>query len=169
VIAVDLDGDGRLDVAALDGQAARLDLYRTVAQSPLDIQPAGTVALPAVGTALSATGCAQAPLVVTLADGHVVAVSKDGKLTPIVDSLAPVRHLASSGDALAVDSDHVPGLSLFDACGSGSGALLGLTAASVAAVAMTPAATKSGEREIVVLEKDGDTIDLFLARDPRGR
>lgn len=168
VAAVDLDGDGRPDVAALDGQTARLDLYRTVSQSPLDLRPAGTVTLPALGAALAATGCARAPLLVTLVDGRVVALGRDGQLLPVVDKLVPVRHVAASGDGLAVDSEPVPGFSLFDACGGGSGALLGLGAASVAGVVMTPLSA-AREREIVVLEKDGNTVDLFLARDLRDR
>src|SRR5439155_27103816 len=111
--------------------------YVTHSQTPLNIQPDQTLTLPAVGVALRATGCAATPLLVTLADGRLVALTRAGKIEPILDKMVPVRHVAASGDALAVDSEHTPGLSLFDSC-AGGGALLGLPV-SVAAVAITPA------------------------------
>ena len=160
-VVTDVDGDGRNDVAALDAKEPALRTYVTQSQKPLDIQPALTVALPAVGVALRATGCAATPLVVTLADGRLVAVSRTGKAEAILDQMAPVNHLAASGDALAVDSEHTPGLSLFDAC-AGGGALLGLPD-PVAAVAMT-AANPASVRELAVLQTDGNTLSLYQLR-----
>ena len=165
VAIADLDGDGRADVAAIDAKEPALRTYLTKSQAPLDIVAAATIALPGVAASLRATGCAARPLVVALADGRLFAVAKSGKLEPILDEMAPVAHLASSGDALAVDSSRTPGLSLFDACGGG-GALLGLPVA-VGAVAMTPANAASF-RELAVLQPDGATVSLYQARNADG-
>ena len=168
VTAVDLDGDHRLDVAALDAQSPSLRTYHTVSQQPLDIQPVATLALPAIGVALHATGCPSAPLVVTLADGRLVALTDRGTIEPLVTELTPVHHVAASGDALALDSDRTPGMALFDACGGG-GALLGLPLPSIEAVAMTAASPVGAERELAVLEHDGRTVQLFHARNASAR
>jgi hypothetical protein len=164
-VIADVDGDGRPDLAALDAQTPTLRTYVTQSQLPLNIQPAQTLTLPAIGVALRATGCAATPLVVTLADGRLVAFTRDGKIEPILDEMVPVHHLASSGDALAVDSAHTPGLSLFDSCGGG-GALLGLPV-SIGAVAITPA-NAAAAREIAVLQPDGNTVSLYQARNANG-
>jgi hypothetical protein len=158
VVITDVDGDGRADVAALDAQTPTLRTYTTVMQLPLAIQPALTVTLPAIGTSLRATGCAARPLVVELADGKLVAITSAGQLEPILDEMAPVRHVAASGDALAVDSAR--GLSLVDACAD-SGALLGVD--PIAAVALTPA-NAAHARELAVLQPDGNTVSLYQVR-----
>jgi len=158
VVITDVDGDGRPDVAALDAQTPTLRTFATVTQLPLAIQPALTVTLPAIGTSLRATGCAARPLVVALTDGKLVAITRAGQIEPILDEMTPVRHLAASGDALAVDSAR--GLSLVDSCADG-GPLLGVD--PVAAVALTPAdATRA--RELAVLQPDGNTVSLYQVR-----
>ena len=158
VVVTDLDGDGRADVAALDGNTPTLRTYLTQSQKPLDIQPAATITLPAIGESLRATGCAATPLVVTLADGHVVTVSRAGKVEPILGEMVPVHHIASAGDALAVDSAR--GLSLVDACADG-GALLGVD--PIAAVALTPI-TAAKTRELAVLQPDANTVSFYQLR-----
>jgi hypothetical protein len=158
VVVTDVDGDGRADVAALDGDTPTLRTFVTHSQKPLDIQPDKTVTLPAVGASLRATGCAATPLLVTLADGRIVTVSRAGKVEPILDAMVPAHHVASSGDALVVDSPR--GLSLIDSCADG-GALLGVD--PIAAVALTPAnAIKA--RELAVLQPDGNTVSLYQVR-----
>lgn len=166
VVIGDIDGDGRADIAALDAQTPTLRTYLTRSQAPLDIVADATLTLPAIGTAVRVTGCASRPLVVTLADGRIVAVTRTGKVEPILADLAPVTHVAASGDALAVDSSRVSGLSLFDACAD-SGAGLGLPV-GVAAVAMTPA-DAGATRQLAVLQPDGATISLFIARNANPR
>jgi hypothetical protein len=161
LVIADLDGDNHADVAALDAQAPTLRTYVTRSQVPLNIQLDLTVTLPALGVALRATGCAATPLVVTLADGRLVAVSRAGQVVPLLDDMAPVRHVASSGDALAIDSEHTPGLSLVDACGSGGGPL-GLSA-PLSAVALTPI-NAAKTRELAVLEADGNSVSLYQLR-----
>jgi hypothetical protein len=158
VVVTDVDGDGRADVAALDAQTPTLRTFTTVTEAPLLIQPALTVTLPAIGVALRATGCAARPLVATLADGKLVAVTRAGQVEPILDEMAPVSHLAASGDALAVDSAR--GLSLVASCAD-NGALLGVDA--IAAVALTPANALKA-RELAVLQPDGNTVSLYQVR-----
>ena len=162
----DIDGDGRADIAALDAQTPTLRTYLTQSQAPLDIVAASTLTLPAIGTAVRMTGCASRPLVVTLADGRIVAVSPAGKIEPILGELSPVGPIAASGDALAVESQRVTGMSLFDAC-AGSGAGLGLPV-GIAAVAMTPA-DATATRQLAVLQPDGATVSLYVARNANPR
>lgn len=166
VVITDVDGDGLADVAAIDAAAPTLRTWRTQSQKPLSIQPDKTLTLPSPAVALHATGCAATPLLVTLANGTMVTMDKSGKLDKLLPEMAPVQHVAASGDALAVDSTHTPGLSLFDAC-AGGGSLLGLPV-PIAAVAMTPA-TAAATRELAVLQPDGDTVSLFQARHARTR
>jgi len=157
-VIADVDGDGRADLAVLDAQTPTLRTYVTQSQLPLDIQPDKTLTLPAIGVALRATGCAATPLVVTLADGRLVALTRTGQIEPILDEMVPVHHVASSGDALAVDGDR--GLSLFDACAA-AGSLLGVD--PVAAVALTPA-NSAKTRELAVLQPDGNAVSLYQVR-----
>jgi hypothetical protein len=162
VVITDVDGDGAPDVAAIDAKDGTLRTWRTQTRAPLNIQPDKTLALPGPAAALHATGCASAPLIVTLADGTMVAMGRSGKLDKVLPEMAPVHHVAASGDALAVDSAHTPGLSLFDACAGGGGSLLGLPVA-VQSVAMT-AANAASAREIAVLQPDGNTVSMFQTR-----
>ncbi len=165
VVITDVDGDGVPDVAAIDAHSPALRTWVTRSRAPLDIQADKVLGLPAPATALHATGCAATPLLVTLADGTLMTMSSAGKLDKLLPEMAPVAHLAASGDAIAVDSMHTPGLSLFDRCGGG-GALLGLPV-SVGAVAMTRA-NAIAARELAVLAPDGTTVALFSARNADG-
>ena len=126
VVVTDVDGDGRADVAALDGDTPTLRTFLTHSQKPLDIQPAKTVTLPALRASLRATGCAATPLIVTLADGRIFTVSRAGKVEPILDAMVPVASPRLVGRRARGRQPAPPGLSLFDSCADG-GALLGLS------------------------------------------
>ena len=102
---------------------------------------------------------------VTLADGRIVAVSRTGKVEPDPRrDLAPVTHVASSGDALAVDSRARP-VAVRRLRRSGAG-----SACRSASPRGDDARPNAGAtRELAVLQPDGATVSLFIARNANPR
>ncbi|MFI5289759.1 MAG: FG-GAP repeat domain-containing protein [Polyangia bacterium] len=156
--AVDLDGDGRLDVALLDAKEPAAYLYFNHG-GPAHLDAPVEVDLPSVGVAVAATGCASAPAAVVLADGHLALLSSDGKVKAAAAAVTDAKQLASSRQALAVTSDSAAGVALLDSCAH-FGARIKLPGASALDVALT-ASGAIGRNELAVLGGDGQTVSLF--------
>jgi hypothetical protein len=156
--AVDLDGDGKLDVVVLDNQQPTAELYFNHG-GPGHLDGPVEVDLPSVATAVVATGCASAPAALVLSDGHLALLTKDGKVEAASAGLTDAKQLASSRQALAVTSDNAAGVALLDSCAH-FGASLALPGSSAIDVALASSGV-IGRNELAALDKDGKTVSLF--------
>src|SRR5439155_26983916 len=158
VAAIDVDGDGRLDVAALDGSEPTLRVYHHRDAGAGGFDGPRAIALPATGAQVVASGCAAQPLRVLLDDGRVVALTGDGAIVPSLDGGGKVGALVATRDATAAaaPSTAAAGLMLYDACAH-IGVGLGLPPS--ASVAMT-AGAPSSER-LALLAPDRATVSLY--------
>lgn len=149
VAAVDVDGDGRLDLLALDASHPIVRLYHHGAGGAGDFDPARAIDLPSPGVAVVASGCAGAPARVLLDGGQLVALGRDGRVVPWLNAGARVASLLATRDALAVA--RAQGLTVYDACARFS---FGLDLPSHAGLAMT-------REKLALLGSDGATVSLY--------
>jgi hypothetical protein len=152
VAAADVDGDGRLDVIALDQAEAVARVYHHRGAGAGDFDAAQTIALPSTGAQVVASGCAEAPARVRLDGGAVVALTAAGRATPWLDGTQPIAELAAAPDALAAGARDQ--LTLFDACAQSS------LQVSLGGAALALARSSDAER-LAVLAPDGTSVTLY--------
>lgn len=150
VAVVDFDGDGKPDVVALDDDEPVLRVYGNFGGADKLGTPA-LIDLPAPGKQVVGTGCAPAPVVILLGDGRMVTVGKDGKVSPAVTDLVPVKQLAASQSAMVMTSGATTGVAVYDACAT-TGSFPRVSSVSAMAI---------GPTEMALLGADGKTVSLF--------
>jgi hypothetical protein len=152
IAVVDVDGDGRKDVVELDDAEPALRVYGNHGGADKLASPE-RIALPAPGVKVAGTSCATAPVVVLLGDGRMVTVGRDGKVSPAVTDLVPVKQLAASDHAMVMTSGATSTIALYDACAS-TGAFLRIEQSLASSMAISPT-------ELALLAGDGKTVSLY--------
>ena len=160
VAALDFDGDGKLDVLALDESEAAVRTLRNLSTpGKISLATADVLPLPSLGVSIHATGCTTAPAVIVLSDGRLAMVSRTGKVTLEAADLTPIKQVASGGAQVALASSATNNLSLFDAC-TVSDHYLGLASGMPANLALTPLTTNRAH-ELALLSPDTKTVQLI--------
>jgi len=157
IAAVDVDGDGRLDLVGLDAAEPTLRVYHHRGAGAGDFDGPRAIALPSPGAQVVGSGCAAQPVRVLLDGGRVVALTRDGKIVPSLNADDPIAALYATRDATAASGKPSSGaLELYDACANSSVAL-GVPPAQAAAMA---AGSSSFER-LALLGEDQKTVALY--------
>ncbi len=155
VAALDLDGDGLVDLLALDVEQPLARVWHHASAAAGDFAATQKISLPAPGRAAAATDCAGTPALVLLQDGSALALGSDGKTAPIMTGAPAISEWASTGDAHAVFSASPL---IYDACGRRA-VHLGVPS-QTARAAMSSSADGAFKR-LALLDEDGSTLSLF--------
>ncbi len=152
VAAVDVDGDGRLDVIALDRQTPALRIWMQADGGHFSHQ---TVPLPAAPSRVVASTCAGVSARVLLDDGRVYALGPDAKLSSPLSMDPKVATLIATRDALALAAAPIGDLRLSDACAKTT-----VDVATPTSLAADLRADTSFDR-LALLSTDATTINLY--------
>lgn len=156
VAALDLDGDGLLEVVAVSGDepVARIygtDTLRAAARGEV-LPPPVELVLPAPALAVHTTACPEAPLVVLLVGGASATIGPFGPVEA-APGLGIAASLTADADAIVVVPATPGDLTLFDSCGHDSQPL-DLSPDDVASLALSP-------DRLAAVAADGSGVELL--------
>jgi len=155
-IALDVDGDQRIDLVAIDGQEKRVYTLRNAGGRGRFEAPR-VAELPARALSVAATGCTTAPAVLVLESGQLARLTPSGAGEPLLEFIHDARSVVSSGAAIVITT--ASATYLYDACAT-VGARLDLPLGSYAQLAVTQLAGP-GQQQLAVLADDAQSVSLF--------
>jgi hypothetical protein len=155
--AVDINGDGLLDLVAVDAQESRVYTMLNAGGGRGRFEAPRVAELPARGLQVVRTGCKESPAALVLGNGHLMSVTPSGAVKPMLSGIADAKKLASSGDALVITA--TSGAYIYDACSS-IGGKLGMPMKSYLHLAVAQTATP-GAQQIAVLADDSKSVSVM--------
>jgi hypothetical protein len=157
VLAVDLDGDGRRDLLALDEVEAALRVYRNLgAQAQFFDDRPQVTQLPAIGLRLLSTGCPATPVLVVLKDGRTYAIGADGSATAMATLPPSVRLAAAAAGTAAMVTGRTAGVEIYGGCSFASA-----RAQPLSTQITSLAVGQDAPRSLAILDADGRTLSLY--------
>jgi hypothetical protein len=155
-VAVDMDGDQKLDLVAVDSKERRSYYHHNLGGRGMYEAPR-IAELPATGIQVVRTGCREQPVVIVLSDGRLMGLDKLGAAKLILPTITSVKSAAAAGGALLFQTSQAT--YLYDACAQ-LGSQLGLPMKSYTSLAMTQSGP--GAQSLAVLTSDTSVSLMHL-------